>query len=130
MDIDYLTDDRIGADEFLHLANSIWPGDYDREKVASALTRTVNISARLNGELIGCLRILSDGYFFSTIPEAFVIPKYQGLGVGSKLFELAKQISPTSLFFGAQPDKIKFYENRGFEKSLQSFQFQKSDSNR
>ncbi len=106
MKIDYISDDDIKVSEFLHLANTIWPDDYDREKVVGALTKTFNISARVNGELIGCLRILSDGYFFSTIPEAFVLPKYQRLGIGSRLFEMAKEISPTSLFFAAQPDKL------------------------
>lgn len=64
--------------------------------------------------------------FFSSITEAFVLPKRQNEGVGSKLFELAKDLSPTSLFFGSQPDKVDFFERLGFEPSLSSFQYKKS----
>ena len=121
----YQLDNNLDVEEFLELANSAWPGSYDKQKARLALTRTINLTARENGKLIGCLRILSDGYFFSTIPEAFVMPERQGEGIGSKLFELAKEVAPTSLFFGAQPEKEGFYEKLGFEKSLQSFQFKK-----
>lgn len=38
---------------------------------------------------------------------------------------LAFETSPTSLFFGAQPEAIAFYEKIGYEKSLQSFNKQK-----
>ncbi|MDN3650065.1 GNAT family N-acetyltransferase [Reinekea marina] len=122
----YQVDSHVGIDEFLSLANSNWPGEYDREKAKAALEKTINLSARDNGSLIGCLRILTDGYFFSTIPEAFVLPEWQGEGIGTKLFELAKEEAPTSLFFGAQPEKEAFYEKLGFEKSLQSFHHKKS----
>jgi len=123
--MEYQIDSNIGVDEFLELANSNWPGKYDREKVKAALASTINLSAREKGRLIGCLRILTDGYFFSTIPEAFVLPERQGEGIGTYLFELAKEKAPTSLFFGAQPEKVQFYEKLGFEKSLQSFHHKK-----
>ena len=47
--------------------------------------------------------MLTDGYFFGTITELLVLPKYQKQGVGSKLLELAKENAPTMLYFGAQP---------------------------
>ena len=50
---------------------------------------------------VGCLRILTDGYFFGTITELLVLPEYQRQGVGSKLLELAKENTPTMLYFGA-----------------------------
>ena len=69
----------------------------------------------------GCLRILTDGYFFGTITELLVLPEYQKRGVGSKLLQLAKEASPTILYFGAQPGVESFYEKNGCEKSLQSY---------
>lgn len=69
----------------------------------------------------GCLRILTDGYFFGTITELLVLPEYQKHGVGSKLLQLAKEASPTILYFGAQPGVESFYEKNGCEKSLQSY---------
>jgi GNAT superfamily N-acetyltransferase len=121
----YKVDKQLQVDEFLNLANEVWPGSYDRKKVELALSKTINITARKGGKLIGCVRLLTDGYFMTTIPEAFVLPDYQEQGIGSALFELAKEVSPTSLFFGAQPDKEPFYNKLGFKKSLQSFQYKK-----
>jgi GNAT superfamily N-acetyltransferase len=127
--MDYQIDDHVTAAEFVQLANYIWPGNYDEALVEEALSVTINITARDNHKLVGCLRVLTDGYFFSTIPEALVLPNYQRRGIGAHLFELAKDAAPSSIFFGAQPDKERFYEGRGFEKSLQSFHFKKPRRN-
>ena len=84
--MEYHVDDRaLEAEEFLGFASRVWPGDYDVEKTRAALMRTLNITARDGGRLAGCLRILSDGYFFGTITELLVLPEYQGQGVGSAL---------------------------------------------
>lgn len=114
-------DDNLVAPEFLDLAQRVWPGDYDVTAAESALAKTINISARDGDRLIGLVRILSDGYFFGTIPELLVDPDFQGSGIGSKLMELAWEASPTSLYFGAQPGKEAFYEKLGYERGLQSY---------
>lgn len=107
------TDAELAAAEFIDLAQRVWPGDYDRTATETALTWTINATARDSGRLIGAVRVLSDGYFFSTIPELLVDPGFQGLGVGPRLMELAWDASPTSLLFGAQPGKESFYEALG-----------------
>lgn len=38
---------------------------------------------------------------------------------------LAEEITPTTLYWGAQPDAVGFYEGLGYEKSLQSFTIRK-----
>ena len=70
-------------------------------------------------------RILTDGYFFGTITELLVLPEYQKHGIGSKLLHLAKETSPTMLYFGAQPGVEAFYEKNGCKKSLQSYMIEK-----
>ena len=70
--------------------------------------------------------MLTDGYFFGTITELLVLPKYQKQGVGSKLLELAKENAPTMLYFGAQPGVEAFYEKNGCQKSLQSYIIEKT----
>ena len=47
---------------------------------------------------------------------------YQGRGIGSRLLQLAKEHTPTVLYFGAQPEAEAFYEKNGCKKSLQSYQ--------
>ena len=120
-----INDQRLTAAAFISFANQIWQGDYDLEKTAAALSKTQNITAYDGDKLVGCLRILSDGYFFGTITELLVLPEYQKHGIGSKLLHLAKETSPTMLYFGSQPGVELFYEKNGCEKSLQSYIIEK-----
>ena len=120
--MDYKVDDKeLNASTFIKFVNQVWQGDYDLERTQSALSKTLNITAYDNNVLVGCLRILSDGYYFGTITELLVLPEYQKHGVGSKLLQLAKDSTPTMLYFGSQPGVEGFYEKNGCQKSLQSY---------
>lgn len=124
--MDYKVNDReLSASMFISFVNQIWKGDYDMEQTKSALSKTLNITAYDNKKLVGCLRILSDGYYFGTITELLVLPQYQKQGVGSKLLQLAKDNTPTMLYFGSQPTVEQFYEKNGCQKSLQSYVIKK-----
>lgn len=121
--VEYMVDDnRLDASVFIPFADQVWPGEYDKAKTQDALSRTMNITAYDGSQLVGCLRILSDGCFFGTITELLVLPEYQGRGIGSRLLQLAKEHTPTVLYFGAQPEAEAFYEKNGCKKSLQSYQ--------
>ena len=120
--MDYKVDDReLSALVFISFVNQVWKGDYDIEQTKSALSKTLNITAYDNKKLVGCLRILSDGYYFGTITELLVLPQYQKRGIGSKLLQLAMDNTPTMLYFGSQPTAEKFYEKNGCQKSLQAY---------
>lgn len=124
--MEYKVDDKeLNASTFLSFVNQVWQGDYDMERTKEALSKTLNITAYENKVLVGCLRILSDGYYFGTITELLVLPEYQKQGVGSKLLQLAKDNTPTMLYFGSQPEVEKFYEKNGCQKSLQSYIIEK-----
>ena len=97
----------------------------DEEKTRSALSKTLNITAWDSDVLVGCLRILTDGCFFGTITELLVLPEYQKKGIGSKLLQLAKENTPTTLYFGAQPGVEEFYEKNGCQKGFQSYTIRK-----
>lgn len=123
----YTVDDRaLSAEEFIEFANTVWPGDYDADITRGALHRTINITARESGKLVGCLRILTDGYYFGTITEMLVSPEWQKRGIGSELLRLARERTPTMLYFGAQPGVEGFYERNGCKKSLQSYVIEKN----
>ena len=120
--MEYMIDDReLNASIFIDFVNKVWQGNYDLDKTQIALSKTINLTAYDNDKLIGCLRILSDGYYFGTITEFLVLPQYQKQGVGSKLLQLAKDNTPTMLYFGSQPTVEQFYEKNGCQKSLQSY---------
>lgn len=118
----YKADDKeLNSTVFILFVNQIWPGDYDSGKTQAALSRTMNITAYDGGTLVGCLRVLSDGYYFGTITELLVLPAYQKRGIGSELLRLAREHTPTTLYFGAQPGVEPFYEKNGCRKGLQSY---------
>ena len=124
--MDYRVDDRkLDAAVFLAFVNQIWPGRYDAERTQTALSRTMNLTAYDGERLIGCLRILSDGYYFGTITELLVLPEYRHKGVGSELLRLAKANTPTMLYFGSQPGSEGFYEKNGCQKGMQSYTIEK-----
>lgn len=124
--MEYRIDDKmLNASVFLTFVNQVWPGDYYIEKTQNALSKTQNITAYDGDRLVGCLRILSDGYFFGTITELLVLPDYQNKGIGSQLLQLAKKNTPTMLYFGSQPGIEAFYEKNGCQRSLQSYIIEK-----
>lgn len=120
--MDYVVDDRkLDPEVFISFARRIWPGEYDAEKTRQALEKTINITAYREKRLVGCLRILTDGYYFGTITELLVLPEFQKKGIGSRLLNLAKARTPTLLYFGAQPGAEGFYEKNGCPKGMQSY---------
>lgn len=122
MPISYLSpDSELRAEAFIALAQVVWPGDYAQAATQAALDRTLNVTAWDGERLIGCARVLSDGYFFGTIPEILVDPAYQGQGIGRGLMERAWELSPTGLFFGAQPGREGFFEKLGYTRTLAGF---------
>lgn len=121
--INFIIDDKeLSAEDFLNLAQKVWPGNYNKEMTQIALSKTINVTA-WNDEntLVGCVRIITDGYYFGTISEILVMPEYQKHGIGKRLMELAWEVSPTSLFFGARPGNEGFFEKLGYIKSMQSY---------
>ena len=125
--MNYIVDDReLDTADFLALANQVWPGDYDPAQTRQALEKTLNITAYDGGRLTGCLRILTDGYYFGTITELLVLPEYQRQGIGSRLLELARENSPTLLYFGAQPGVEACYEKNGCQKGMQAYTIPKA----
>ena len=120
--MDYRADDKaLSASDFLAFVNQIWPGSYDEERTGEAISKTLNITAYDGEKLVGCLRILTDGYYFGTITELLVLPEYRHRGVGGRLLQLAKANTPTMLYFGAQPGLEGFYEKNGCKKGMQSY---------
>ena len=120
--MEYRWDDRdLDAAAFIDLAGQVWPGDYDGAMTRAALSRTINLTAWDGERLAGCLRILTDGCFFGTITELLVLPEYRRRGIGSALLRLAREHTPTMLYFGAQPGLEGFYERNGCRPSLSSY---------
>ena len=121
-EIQYKTNDcGLDADVFIQLANEVWPSSYNVEYTQDALKKTINTTAWDGGRLVGCVRVLTDGYFHGTVSVTLVSPEYQHRGIGRRLMELAYETSPTFLLLGASPDSAGFYEKLGYEKMEHGF---------
>lgn len=107
------------------MVNQVWPGCYDPILMQDAIDKSIMITAWDGDNLVGSIRMISDGYLFGTISELLVLKAYQRQGIGKELMKRAVDCSPTNLFFGAQPEAEGFYETLGLEKSLQSFYIRK-----
>lgn len=105
------------VESFIALARKIWQRDYDAAKTAAALKSTINIGAWSGDRLVGSVRVLSDGYFFNTVPEVMVDPEFRKHGIGRELMKRALDASPGGvLFLGAQPGNERFFEQAGFRR--------------
>lgn len=111
-------EEELTAAAFLSLATRVWPGEYDTELTVQALIKTHNFTAWHGHRLVGCARLLTDGHYFSTMPEILVDPDYRRQGVGSALMEMAWKASPTSLGFGVQAGNEAFFESLGYESRM------------
>ena len=114
-------------EEFIVLSKAVGWGKnakYDMKKVKLALKNSSFIVTLRNekGKLIGCGRAFSDNMFFTTIPDLFVDPKYQGKGYGKLIMQkIITKYKHTKIFLGSQPGNDKFFEKLGFKKDLQSY---------
>jgi ribosomal protein S18 acetylase RimI-like enzyme len=115
-------DDGVRPDEFLELGQRVWPGSYGLAEVTTALQRTTNLGAWDADQLVGCVRLLTDGYFFATVSEILVDPAFRRRGVGRELMRRIVALAPRGkLYFGAQPDAVSFFERIGCERRLVGF---------
>lgn len=118
MAVDYRSgESALTTKTFLALAQRIWPRDYDTAKTAAALSSTINIGAWVGDRLVGSVRILSDGYFYSTVPEVMVDPEFRRQGIGCELLRRALDVAPGgTIYLGAQPGNERFFEQAGFRR--------------
>lgn len=108
--------------EFLELARRVWRREFEPSRTATAIALTQNVGAWTEGRLIGAVRVLSDGYLFSTIPEVMVDPDYRRRGIGRELMHRALAMAPGGrLFFGAQSGNEAFFERIGFTRGPVGF---------
>lgn len=110
------------AEAFLMLAQRVWPRDYSLIDATAALAHTINIGAWDEDRLVGSVRLLTDGYFFATIPEILVDPSYRRRGIGRRLMELALERAPRGkVAFGARPSSVEFFDRIGCKRALIGF---------
>jgi ribosomal protein S18 acetylase RimI-like enzyme len=105
------------VDAFLALARRVRQDEYDVDRTAAALAKTLNIGAWTDGRLVGVVRVLSDDYFFSTVTEIMVDPDCRRQGIGVELMRRAIATTPAGrLYLAAPPGTEAFFERAGFRR--------------
>ncbi len=112
----------LSAPDFIALAARVWPHRYDVLPTSAAIRRTRNIGAWDGTRLVGVLRMLTDGYLFTIIPEVMVDPAYRGRGIGRELMNRALALAPGgTLMIGATSDSVGFFQRLGCELAPMGF---------
>ncbi|MGH2316243.1 GNAT family N-acetyltransferase [Planococcus sp. SE5232] len=76
---------------------------------------TVAVVAEMDGQVIGCLRGLTDGFISLYICEVLVSEKYRKSGVGKKLMRHVHSLYPkTRMELLASSTSRSFYEAQGY----------------
>lgn len=111
------------ADSFFVLYETTGWNDKNRKSKEQLFSAIKNswyfVSAYSGDKLIGCGRIISDGYLHALITEMIVLPVYQRKGIGK---EILKQLVDQALCHGIKDiqlfcakGKLDFYLKNGFE---------------
>jgi len=73
---------------------------------------------KIDKDIVGCITISQKKeHKLTLIDNHFVKDTHRNLGIGKKLLEMARKLTPFSLFLCITPeeDLIKYYEKQGFE---------------
>lgn len=111
--------ERPSVAEFAALYDSTGWGSHSLDVLERALDGSWFVAtARVNGELVGMGRVISDGALHAFITEMIVAPDHRGTGIGAELLRALvdecgrRGITDVQLF--AASGRAGFYERNGF----------------
>ena len=123
-------------DQIVLKENILQPEDFVRLRIATGFVAVpvehakralegglINVSALLDGQLVGMGRMVGDGAMYWYLQEIIILPEYQKMGIGTKivnyLIDYAVEHSATGTFttIGGVSAKGKegFYSKLGFD---------------
>jgi predicted N-acetyltransferase YhbS len=91
----------------------------DDEQRISSMCNNANliVTARLDGKLIGVARSVTDFVYCTYLSDLAVDLEYQKKGIGKKLIEETKRITPQAkLILLSAPDAVDYYPKIGMTK--------------
>lgn len=115
MDIKYIKNGDIAAEEIIDVFKSVeW--NKEQDNICEAFKNSFYVIAYDGEKMIGFIRALSDGYYYTGIYDVIVRPDYQSLGIGKKLMDIVlDEFKSTYFFLSYTEGKKGFYEKCGFE---------------
>lgn len=117
-------DSRLNAEEYVELYSTAYPDKLkpEADRLRFVLSRTRNVTLRLDNELVGCVRLLSDGCFGTFVLECTVHPRYYPIGLWARLFAHAGAICTTIAFSAVQEAPPALLAALGWRRGIQSFE--------
>jgi GNAT superfamily N-acetyltransferase len=119
-DLTYSIEPTVSTEEFRSVLLSSGlaarrPVDEPHRLAAMLKNANVVATARLNGELVGIARSVSDFAFCCYLSDLAVSKHVQGKGVGARLIEETRRhVGPTvSVILSSVPEAVGFYESIG-----------------
>ena len=122
MNIEY-RENALTADEYLMLERQMGEVLTTKEQAERAIANQLfSITAIKDHQIIGIARLLGDGAIYWYVNDVWVLPQYQGMGIGrnmvQKLIQYVKEKSipgtSVSLCLLSAKGKEGFYEKMGF----------------
>jgi GNAT superfamily N-acetyltransferase len=81
------------------------------------------VTARIDGQLVGLLRALSDFCFRCFVSDLAVAQAFQGRGIGRGLLKFTRDLAPKSrVFLFSAEDSEPFYQKLGFKTHERCYQ--------
>ena len=121
-DVIYLIEETLEPKEFIEVLKSSTlserrPVD-DMKRIASMCNNAnLIVTARLNQKLIGVARSITDFVYCTYLSDLAVDVKYQKKGIGKRLIEETKKVSPQAkLILLSAPGAINYYPRIGMKK--------------
>ncbi|MCL2719033.1 MAG: GNAT family N-acetyltransferase [Lachnospiraceae bacterium] len=122
MNIEY-KDNVLTADDYLFFIEEMDEEETTKEQAELTITNQVfSVSAVKDGTTVGMARLLGDAAIFWLIVDVWVLPEYQGQGIGQAMVErLSRYIKENApkgyhaLYLMCAKGKEGFYEKLGFD---------------
>lgn len=79
---------------------------------------TYYVLAKVEGKVVGLIRVLSDEFLTSWIAEVLVLPEYQNKGIGSEMLRMVKEkYKNTAIYTHSSPGaSTDFFGKNGIQK--------------
>lgn len=123
----YKAEDRLDPSEFIDVLNRSTLGerrpvdDFNRIKTMCKNANLI-ITARLDGNLIGVARSITDFAYCTYLSDLAVDKDYQKKGIGKKLIEETKRQTPQAkLILLSAPTAVNYYPKIGMKKHNHCF---------
>jgi predicted N-acetyltransferase YhbS len=121
-EIIYAVEKSLDVSEFIEVLNNSTLAErrpVDDEQRISSMCNNANliVTARLDGKLIGVARSITDFVYCTYLSDLAVDFEYQKKGIGKKLIEETKKITPQAkLILLSAPDAVDYYPKIGMTK--------------